>query len=76
MHRYEDLLTMPDDRLIDIAREMGNDKAEQQERMENIYFILDQQAINAGSAASEKAANRPQKEPRQKKERKQRQPKN
>ena len=61
MHRYEDLLTMPDDRLIDIAREMGNDKAEQQERMENIYFILDQQAINAGSAASEKAANRPQK---------------
>ncbi|MBD5346739.1 MAG: transcription termination factor Rho [Bacteroides sp.] len=76
MHRYEDLLTMPDDRLIEIAREMGNDKAEQQERMENIYFILDQQAINAGSAASEKAANRPQKEPRQKKERKQRQPKN
>ncbi len=75
MHRYEDLLSMPDERIVEIAREMGNDKADSAERMDNIYFILDQQAINAGSAASEKAAGRAAKEPRQKRDRKQRQAK-
>lgn len=70
MYRYEELLNMPDERIAEIARDMGNKKSDDTERMENIYFILDQQAIDAGSAASEKAAaQRGQKEPRQKRKR-------
>ena len=71
MYRYEELLNMPDERIVEIARDMGSKDSDKTERMDNIYFILDQQAIDAGSAASEKAATQrgQQKEPRQKRKR-------
>ncbi len=70
MHRYEDLDALPEDRIKELARQMGNNQADSTERLENIYYILDQQAIAAGSAASEKASGRSAKEPRQKRDRK------
>ncbi|MCM1116113.1 MAG: transcription termination factor Rho [Pseudoflavonifractor sp.] len=52
---------------------MGHDKADGADRMDNIYYILDQQAIDAGSAALEKASAKTPKEPRQKRGRQKRQ---
>ena len=67
MHRYEDLDALPEDRIKELARQMGNNQADSTERLENIYYILDQQAIAAGSAASEKGLGPlRKKEPRRK----------
>ncbi len=71
MHRYEDLDALPEDRIKELARQMGNNQADSTERLENIYYILDRQAIAAGSAASEKGLGPlRKKEPRQKRDRK------
>ena len=68
MYRYEELLAMPDERIAEIARQMGqNDDAA--DRMEKLYYILDTQADDAGKAASANAGA--SKEPKQKRAKRQ-----
>jgi len=66
MYRYEELLAMPDERITEIAGQMGRTDAAASDRMENLYYILDTQADHAGKAASANAASQAAKEPRQK----------
>lgn len=65
MYNIADLNAMPDDELIKVAETMGMKKVDLSNKDEVIYGILDQQAINHATSATERN-QRQSREPKQK----------
>ncbi|MDE5799811.1 MAG: transcription termination factor Rho, partial [Paramuribaculum sp.] len=68
MYKYDELSSMNDSELKNIADSLGLKKIDSSDKEDVIYGILDQQAINASTSVAEKKAKQP-KEPKQRKPR-------
>lgn len=58
MYSYDDLMTMDEDRLKELASNMGMKKASSAERQELAYYVIDNESENAAKEAVAKGAGR------------------